>query len=176
MENNGKEYRRIMEKQKKETYSSLTKEEVKFVKEYRLNFKQEDIVNKKSLYNSVNLNLKSEEPKTNIEVKEKEEKEEKFFKIKIQYETNDGEGSEYFDSVEDAIDYLSEIGEVECTKDYTYDCQDMPDKIRKEFFDSHYAGNDCHVTHYVESGTIVGDYLIEEGFEDGDEVIVKHWW
>ena len=61
-------------------------------------------------------------------------------------------------------------------QDMTYDCQDMPDDAREDFFDSHEAGNDCHVTHYVEEGTPAGDFLIEEGFGDGDEVIIKHWW
>ena len=61
---------------------------------------------------------------------------------------------------------------------YTYDCQNMPDDVRQAFFDGHdMAGNDCHVTEYVEEGSIVGDFLISElDCSDGDEVIVKHWW
>jgi hypothetical protein len=70
--------------------------------------------------------------------------------------------------------HIEEEQESECNM--TYDCQDMPDEVREDFFQSHDAGNDCHVTEYVESGSIVGDFLIEEGFSDGDEVIVKHWW
>jgi len=70
--------------------------------------------------------------------------------------------------------HIEEEQEDEC--DMTYDCQDMPDEVREDFFQSHDAGNDCHVTEYVESGSIVGDFLIEEGFENGDEVIIKHWW
>lgn len=80
-----------------------------------------------------------------------------------------------FQTYEDAIEYLKAQGDIE-DKDMTYDCQDMPDDVRRAFFNYHDAGNDCHVSHTVEAGTKVGDYLIEEGFEDGDDLIIKHWW
>lgn len=86
----------------------------------------------------------------------------------------------YDDSAECKLEEYFEENSDDCDDScdtYTYDCQDMPDDVRSEFFDGHHAGNDCHVTHYVQEGTLVGDFLIDElDCEHEDEVIVKHWW
>jgi len=57
-----------------------------------------------------------------------------------------------------------------------FDCQDMPDDIRSKFFGESEASNDCYIDYWVEAGDTVGDWLIEEGAEDGEQVIIKHWW
>jgi len=95
--------------------------------------------------------------------------------IKIQTDFN----NMMFDNVEEAIEFLKEFGGIKDeVKTLTYDCQDMPKDIRREFFDYHDAGNDCHVTHYIEDeDNIVDKYLMDElDCSIGSDVIVAHWW
>lgn len=67
-----------------------------------------------------------------------------------------------------------------------FDCQDMPDSIRTSFFDNATAGNDCYIRIFVEpyeklannvyNYDVVCEWLLKNGAEPWDEVIVKHWW
>lgn len=72
-----------------------------------------------------------------------------------------------------------------------FDCSDMPDNVRKEFFENSYVGNDCYIGRDVYASTLVDDegntieseehtivdaWLLENGATDGEYVIVKHSW
>ena len=69
-----------------------------------------------------------------------------------------------------------------------FDCQDMPDEVREDFFLSTQQGNDCLVTVYVDDesldeaeqddGNLVSVilWLRENGAIEDEKVIVKHWW
>lgn len=57
-----------------------------------------------------------------------------------------------------------------------FDCQNMPDGVKREFFDNNDSGNDCYVSHNVDSSDKVGKWLIENGAENGEDVIISHWW
>jgi hypothetical protein len=62
----------------------------------------------------------------------------------------------------------------------TFDCQDMPGKIRENFFEyfQDRKGNDVYVSLYIDE---VEEYpfmewLIDEGGVEDEKVLVKHWW
>lgn len=64
-----------------------------------------------------------------------------------------------------------------------FDCQDMPDQLRKVFFHYMSAGNDCYVIFYMEdedsdaSHKEIYDWLMLNGATYNDEsVLIKHWW
>ncbi len=75
-----------------------------------------------------------------------------------------------------------------------FDCQDMPENIRKVFFDVSDVGNDCYVRYCIGESlweddddwgikyTLIDNWLIENGAgcssegKSGEEVIIKHWW
>ncbi len=73
-----------------------------------------------------------------------------------------------------------------------FDCQDMPDDVRRAFFESTYAGNDCYVNYWIaevpeedyrEDPTkkLVDDWLKQfplspSEMAGDDPVIIKHWW
>ena len=74
-----------------------------------------------------------------------------------------------------------------------YDCQDMPDKVMRSFFDSTDCGNDVYVDWTVggheeyeteeeyeenrdDDFKAVDKWLIKNGAEGDEEVIIKHWW
>lgn len=60
-----------------------------------------------------------------------------------------------------------------------FDCQDMPDNVRKEFFGAYDdKGNDCYVDWYLdcEVSTLVDDWVIENGATMDEHVIIRHWW
>ena len=69
-----------------------------------------------------------------------------------------------------------------------FDCQDMPDEIREDFFFITQQGNDCLVTVYVDDESLdeaelddvnlvsVILWLRENGAIEDEKVIVKHWW
>lgn len=77
-----------------------------------------------------------------------------------------------------------------------FDCQDMPDDVRKAFFElfSGRASNGCFVEMSIDHSTpeatlpedqIVQDWLVANGAEKdqlgrpdwaGEDVLVRHWW
>lgn len=76
-----------------------------------------------------------------------------------------------------------------------FDCQDMSDKIRDYFWNvfTDNVSNDCYIAfdvelmcnderadpdmlEYINSNNEVVDWLIENGAEFGEEVLIKHWW
>lgn len=61
-----------------------------------------------------------------------------------------------------------------------FDCQDMPTKLQKEFFDAcEKFNNDICVEWKVWTNKEkhpVDIWLMENGAEDGEEVIIKHYW
>lgn len=75
-----------------------------------------------------------------------------------------------------------------------FDCQDMPEKVRKAYFDFESggeAGNDCwlefdsdwHLDDLEEmeesmqkSFKIVHKWLMANGASEREEVLIKHWW
>jgi len=75
-----------------------------------------------------------------------------------------------------------------------FNCQDMPEDIRKMFFEVSEAGNDCYVDYWIgdtqwEEGDKWGEkyiaidkWLVENGAKPatekkcGEEVLIKHWW
>lgn len=65
-----------------------------------------------------------------------------------------------------------------------FDCQKMPDETRKVFFDTwDTKSNDtfieCVPGEWIDSGgdsKIVGDWLVANGAEVDECVIVSHWW
>lgn len=84
-----------------------------------------------------------------------------------------------------------------------FDCQDMPEDIRKIFFDYSEKGNDVYVDwwvhseryfylegqdkdpeyiEYVRQKTALDDWFIANGAtpgkpdHEGEHIIVKHWW
>lgn len=67
---------------------------------------------------------------------------------------------------------------------YTYakvfDPDDMPNEVRKHFFDHSEKGNDCYVSHWVydegEGTSILDQWLLQNGCENGEVVIIEHSW
>lgn len=87
-----------------------------------------------------------------------------------------------------------------------YDCRDMPEEVKKKFFERSSKGNDCYVKMYcylewkplsevknekniiysetmdkeiytIERGDdIISDWLYDNKAEIWEEVIIKHWW
>jgi hypothetical protein len=65
-----------------------------------------------------------------------------------------------------------------------FDCQKMSKELRKEFFDYYRCyskGNDTFVKFYLgddydEVGHRIEKWLLDNGAEDGDEVLIEHWW
>lgn len=66
-----------------------------------------------------------------------------------------------------------------------FDCQDMPHDIMKLFFsryDDGQTGNNCYADWTTEVWDMndpfleVSKWLVENGAEVDEEVIVKHWW
>lgn len=58
-----------------------------------------------------------------------------------------------------------------------FDCQDMPDNVRKEFYESYEQGNDVYVSwhrDYMEN-EVVEQWLVENGATDR-QVLINHWW
>ena len=60
-----------------------------------------------------------------------------------------------------------------------FDCQDMPDDIRDDFF-NHFegVGNDVYIDTYVcdinEHSFM--KWLIDNGAEENEKVLINHWW
>ena len=63
-----------------------------------------------------------------------------------------------------------------------FDCQDMPDDVQKDFFDSYEKGNDVYVMFYNEFDPDTQDqlfvkWLYENGMtKEDEEVLINHWW
>jgi hypothetical protein len=67
-----------------------------------------------------------------------------------------------------------------------FDCQEMPDDIRKMFFDVSVALNDSYVEYLIEdprwesewsaSYIAINNWLIANGAELNEKVIISHWW
>ena len=77
-----------------------------------------------------------------------------------------------------------------------FDCQEMPDTLRKEFFKLTEQGNDSYIDWVIASEEFEDDdksehrkaidaidqWLINNGAEPGttddcgEEVLIKHWW
>lgn len=71
-----------------------------------------------------------------------------------------------------------------------FDCQDMPDDVREAIFDlfmDNNAGNDCYVDYTVgvpmcEVDTLscseitLNDWLVSQGAQPVEHVLIKHWW
>lgn len=61
-----------------------------------------------------------------------------------------------------------------------FDCQEMPEATREEFFDTWPGnkGNDVVLSWEVGDGCseAVDSWLMENGASDGETVLVKHWW
>ncbi len=61
-----------------------------------------------------------------------------------------------------------------------FDCQDMPETTKNEFFDSWdngKYGNDCIVEWFDdEDESPVTKWLLSNGAERNETVLIKHWW
>ena len=69
-----------------------------------------------------------------------------------------------------------------------FDCQDMPDKIREQFFYREARDSDCYVAWWVEPKitqetgnqnedyTPVDGWLLEQGATVDEKVLIHHWW
>jgi hypothetical protein len=60
-----------------------------------------------------------------------------------------------------------------------FDCQDMPDNIRRQFFDEtdHAHGNDVYIDFVLEDeDNSVVKWFRKHGADTEDEVVVKRWW
>lgn len=68
-----------------------------------------------------------------------------------------------------------------------FDCQSMPDKVRKEvFFKCEGTSNDCYVSwtvqpYYTEDGRNedyckVDEWLLQNGADTDEVVLINHWW
>ena len=59
-----------------------------------------------------------------------------------------------------------------------FDCQDMPEKLRKEFFAYFEKGNDTFIEWQLGEmpEVAINDWLLEHGAEKDEEVLVRHWW
>lgn len=68
-----------------------------------------------------------------------------------------------------------------------FDCQDMPDDIKQLVFDvgdERCLGNDSSIEWYFEEDCKdlgsgykeIQDWLLNNGAELGDRVLIKHWW
>lgn len=70
-----------------------------------------------------------------------------------------------------------------------FDCTDMPDKVRQQFYDwasnGNSVGNDCYVDFWIDdyqgeevdeySPKLVVEWLKQNGATDS-HVLIKHWW
>lgn len=62
-----------------------------------------------------------------------------------------------------------------------FDCQRMPKEERHALFDSFQKSNDSCVQFQIGEDygpqlKLVEDWLIGQGAEDGEEVIILYWW
>lgn len=65
-----------------------------------------------------------------------------------------------------------------------FDCQDMPDKIRRMYFDCEEGSNDCWLEwtvstepeEYSDEHAKVSKWLISKKAKEGEVVLIKHWW
>lgn len=72
-----------------------------------------------------------------------------------------------------------------------FDCQEMPDDVRVKFFEQCQQSNDCYVGWWPESATYVEDdgsiapndehtivdaWLLANGADPYEQVLIKHWW
>lgn len=70
-----------------------------------------------------------------------------------------------------------------------FDCQDMPNDVSRCFFEeTQGAGNDCLVKWYFGKEDIednsefspgrasIDNWLLENGAEPGDNIVISHWW
>lgn len=71
-----------------------------------------------------------------------------------------------------------------------FDCQDMPDNVRKVFFEENCYSNDCAIVYDVEPvsyvddlgeesnvyHTVVDTWLIANGATENETIVIKHWW
>lgn len=72
-----------------------------------------------------------------------------------------------------------------------FDCQKMPDDVRLKFFEQTEHGNDCYISWWPTSAlyqeddstwaenpdyTIVDEWLLANGAELDEQVLIKHWW
>ena len=59
-----------------------------------------------------------------------------------------------------------------------FDCIDMQDGVREEFYLYAQAGNDCYINYRVNGQGInsVSDWLLDNGCEPNEMVIIRHWW
>ena len=60
------------------------------------------------------------------------------------------------------------------------DCQSMPDKVKKAFFESNRGtDNDCYVDWYIENLLKDDDLKDDEdyyGEDDKNNILISHWW
>ena len=72
-----------------------------------------------------------------------------------------------------------------------FDCWDMPDNVREKFFElcsgGNSVGNDCYVSWFpcspcfeedsdIKDSWLVDTWLLENGANATETVIVQHWW
>lgn len=59
-----------------------------------------------------------------------------------------------------------------------FDCLEMPSDVRKNFFSAwDNKGNDCYLRWSVETETEpVDQWLLANGAELGEDVLISHWW
>lgn len=61
-----------------------------------------------------------------------------------------------------------------------FDCQEMPDEVRSEFFGWACAANDCYVAVTVEfeewCPKMIVSWLLANGAEESETVLIEHWW
>lgn len=84
------------------------------------------------------------------------------------------------------------VNEPQFTMKKVFDCQDMPKEIKRAFFEYMEKGNDCYVALFIEEDLEEDElgeipffskeynrlikWLLENGAEDGEEVLIRHWW
>lgn len=75
-----------------------------------------------------------------------------------------------------------------------FDCQDMPDDLRHQFFEKERGGlgrgNRCYISWYIAANRdptlteqAVDEWLVSQGASgppnedsEGEHVLIKHWW
>ena len=68
-----------------------------------------------------------------------------------------------------------------------FDCTQMPENIHDKFFYEMASwqpnlSNDCYVEYWVcndsesDDFSIVSKWLVENGADDNEEVLIKYWW
>jgi len=63
-----------------------------------------------------------------------------------------------------------------------FDCQNMPQAVRTDFYEAQQgAGNDVYVKEYIEwdedtEPQLYQKWLLDNGADVTDEVLIKHWW